>query len=93
MNICCLYFASISLIKRSACPPLVHQVSTAGCRPPMQRAGFLVEIDVAGETVPVAVEGETDEMTLAIENWRAAVAARDVVVGEETELHLACGLS
>ncbi len=48
-----------------------------------------VEEDVAGERVPVAVEGQSDETVLSVEHGRAAVAARDVVGGEEAELHVA----
>ena len=44
---------------------------------------LLVEEDVAGKAVPVAVECQSYQFTLAVEHRRAAVATRDVVVGEE----------
>ena len=48
----------------------------------------MVEVDVGGQTVPVAVEGEAYEASLAVEHRRTAIATGDVVVGEEAELHL-----
>ena len=53
-----------------------------------------VEVDVGRQAVPVAVESEADELPLAVEHWRAAVAARDVVVGKEAEVkRMAHGVS
>ena len=48
-----------------------------------------VELEVAGERFDIAIEGETDEFALGVEHARAAVAARDVVVGEEAGGQLA----
>ena len=44
-----------------------------------------VEEDVAGERVPVAVEGQANEAVLAVEHGTARVAARDVVGGDEMQ--------
>ena len=61
--------------------PFVHQVehitnvhSYATCQ-----SG--IEVNVAGEAVPVAVECQSNEPSLSVEHRRAAVSARDVVVG------------
>ena len=48
-----------------------------------------VELEVAGERFDVAIKGQTDEFALGVEHARAAVAARDVVVGEEAGGQLA----
>ena len=45
-----------------------------------------VEVDVGRETVPVAIESEADELSFAIEDRRATVAAGDVVVRQEAEI-------
>ena len=72
--------------------PLVHHEEHEADIDADAACQLLVEEDVAREAVPVAVEGESDEFTLTVEHGRAAVAAGDVVVGEEAELHLAGAL-
>ena len=47
-----------------------------------------IEKDIARQTIPVAIEGQTDKFALAIEHGRATVSTCNVVVGEETEVHL-----
>lgn len=47
----------------------------------------LVEI-VAAHGLPVAVESQAHELAVGIEHGAAAVAARDVVVGDEADGHL-----
>ena len=46
-----------------------------------------VEHDVAAQGLPVAVEGQADELTIGIHDRAAGVTARDVVVGEEADVH------
>ena len=45
-----------------------------------------VEEDVAGQRVPVAIERQTEQFALSVEDRRAAVATRDVVVRQEAQL-------
>ena len=44
-----------------------------------------VEADVGREGIPVAVEGQADELALAVKHRATAVASRDVIGGEEAE--------
>ena len=48
-----------------------------------------LEGDVAAHGLPVAVEGESDDARVTVEDGAAGVAARDVVVREEAELQIA----
>ena len=49
----------------------------------------LVEGYVARHGLPVAVEGQPEQFAAPVEHGRAGVAARDVVVGEKAEMHVA----
>ena len=83
----------VDFFQQSVCvPPLVHEIKDVADIYTDASCQSLVEVDVGAEAVPVAVEGETDQLSLAIEHGAAGVAARDVVVGEEAELHLSAGL-
>lgn len=69
--------------------PLVHQVEHIADVYTDTASQALVEIDIRAEAVPVAVEGKTYQLTLAVEHRATRVTASDIVVGEEAELHLA----
>ena len=69
-------------------PPFINHVehvtnvyTNASCQ-------SFVEVDVATEAVPVAVKGQSDELTFAVEDRRTGVSPRDIVVGEEAKLQL-----
>ena len=47
-----------------------------------------VEADVARHGLPVAVEGQADELALTVEHRGATVAARNVVVREEAQMEV-----
>ena len=48
--------------------------------------------DVATHGLPIAVEGEADQTSLLVEDRATRVAARNVVVGQETKLKVALGI-
>ena len=52
---------------------------------------IVIEVDVAAQRFPVAVEGATDEVTFAVNDRAAGVAARDVVGRQEADGHGAVG--
>ena len=52
-----------------------------------------LEHHVAGHRLPVAVEGQSDELAVGVEDRAAGVAAGDVVGGEETAREVAVGHS
>ena len=52
----------------------------------LQRA---VETDIARHRLPVAIEGQTNQLALAIEHRTAGVTASDIIVGNEAEVHIA----
>ena len=52
----------------------------------------LLEVDVAAHGFAVAVEGQADEVAVGIQHGRAAVAAGDVVVGDEAGGQLTLGV-
>ena len=68
--------------------PLVHQVEHVSDINTDTACEFVVEEDIARQTIPVAVECKSDEFALSVEYRRTAITACDVVVGEEAELHL-----
>ena len=72
--------------------PLVHQVEHVADVYTDAAGQALVEVDVRAEAIPVAVEGKTYQFALAVEHRAARVAAGNVVVGEEAELHFAACL-
>ena len=45
-----------------------------------------VEHDIATQSLPVAVEGQTDEFTVSVHDGAAGVATGDVVVGKEADV-------
>ena len=47
----------------------------------------IVEVDVTAQRLPVAVESSTDELSFAIDDGAAGVAAGDVVRREEANRH------
>ena len=51
----------------------------------------MVEVDVATEAIPVAIEGQTHEFSLAIKDGRTRVSTRNIVVGKEAKLQLPSG--
>ena len=50
---------------------------------------LVLEGDVAAHGLPVAVEGQTDEVAVGVNHRTAGVAARDVVGGDEVDHQLA----
>ena len=72
--------------------PLVHQVEHIADVYTDAAGQALVEVDVRAEAVPVAVEGKTNQLALAVEHRAARVTAGNIVVGEEAELHLSACL-
>ena len=51
----------------------------------------MVEVDVATEAIPVTIEGQTHELSLAIKDGRTRVSTRNIVVGKEAKLQLPSG--
>ena len=51
----------------------------------------VVEVDVAAQRLPVAVEGAADESAFTVDDGAAGVSARDVVGGQEADGHGAVG--
>mgnify|MGYP004652670155 CR=1 FL=1 len=72
--------------------PFVHQVEHIADVYTDTASQALVEIDIRAEAVPVAIEGKTYQLTLAVEHRATRVTASNIVVGEEAELHLAACL-
>ena len=72
--------------------PLVHQVEHVADVYTDAAGQALVEVDVRAEAVPVAVEGKTYQLALAVEHRAARVTAGNVVVGQEAELHFSACL-
>ena len=63
--------------------PLVHHIEYEAYVDADAACKTMVEIDVGGKTVPVAVEGKTYEVAVAVEHRRTRVTACYVVVGKE----------
>ena len=72
--------------------PLIHQVEHVANIYTDAASQTLVEVDVRAEAVPVAIEGKTNQLALAVEHRAARVATGNVVVGQEAELHFAACL-
>ena len=72
--------------------PLIHQVEHVANIHTNAASQALVEVDVRAEAVPVAIEGKTNQLTLAVEHWATRITTGNIVVGEEAELHLASSL-
>ena len=72
--------------------PLIHQVEHIADVHTNAASQTLVEVDVRAEAVPVAIEGKTNQLALAVEHRATRVTAGNIVVGEEAELHLASRL-
>ena len=72
--------------------PLIHQVEHIADVHTNAASQALVEVDVRAEAVPVAIEGKTNQLALAVEHRATRVTAGNIVVGEEAELHLASRL-
>ena len=72
--------------------PLVHQVEHIADVYTDTAGQALVEVDVRAEAVPVAIEGKTYQLALAVEHRAARVTTGNVVVGQEAELHFAACL-
>ena len=70
-------------------PPLIHHKEHVTDVYANATSKERIEKDVARKTVPVTIEGQTNKPALAVEHGRATVSTRNVVVGEETEVHLA----
>ena len=72
--------------------PLIHQVEHIADVHTNAASQTLVEVDVRAEAVPVAIEGKTNQLALAVEHRATRVTAGNIVVGKEAELHLASRL-
>ena len=51
---------------------------------------MLVKPDVAGKTVPIAIEGQTDQFALAIEYGAPGIPAGNIIIGQETQMQVFC---
>ena len=61
-----------------------EHVADVQCNATLQ---VIVEVDVTAQRLPVAVESSTDELSFAIDDGAARVAAGDVVRREEANRH------
>ena len=61
-----------------------EHVADVQCNATLQ---VIVEVDVTAQRLPVAVESSTDELSFAIDDGAAGVAAGDVVRREEANRH------
>lgn len=82
-------FGSDLLEQAVGMTPAIHEVEHETNVDRDGASQHLVEHDVGSQAVPVAVEGQADEAALTVEEGRTTVSTRDVVVGEQAELHLA----